>query len=46
MIALVGLDTQLVPTKFQMGKIFIEDEKYLCVIDLPKGEHDDINLMC
>jgi hypothetical protein len=45
MIALVGVDIQLVPPKFQMGKNFIEDEN-LCVIDLPKGEHDDINLVC
>jgi hypothetical protein len=46
MIALVGVDIQLVPPKFQIGKIFIEDEKYLCVIDLPKQEHEDINLVC
>jgi hypothetical protein len=46
MIALVGVDIWLVPPKFQTWKNFIEDEKYLCVINLPKGEHDNINLVC
>jgi hypothetical protein len=46
MIALVGVDIQFVPPKFQTGKNFIEDDKYFCVIELPKGEHEYINLVC
>lgn len=46
MIALVGVDIQFVPPKFQMRKIFIEDDKNFCVIKLPKGENQDINLVC